>query len=55
MYEAILKRMLVAIVVRLLLRLKKPSRNDDSSMPITTKNSSVIYMIFINLSLVMMA
>jgi hypothetical protein len=30
--EAILKRLLVAIVVRLLRRLKKPSRNDDRSI-----------------------
>ncbi|CAH0123651.1 hypothetical protein SRABI27_03907 [Pedobacter sp. Bi27] len=33
----------VAIVVRLLRRLKKPSRHDDSSHPIATKNAFVIY------------
>jgi hypothetical protein len=35
--EAILMRTLIAIVVRLLRRLKKPSRNDDFSRPITAK------------------
>jgi len=33
----------VAIVLRLLRRLKKPSRNDDSSQPIATKNAFIIY------------
>jgi hypothetical protein len=35
-YEAILKHTLVAIVVRLLRRLKKPSRNDDTTQPFAT-------------------
>ncbi|MDQ0964807.1 hypothetical protein QFZ20_000210 [Flavobacterium sp. W4I14] len=39
--EAILMRTLVAIVVRLLRRLKKPSRNDDFSQPITAKKMIV--------------
>jgi hypothetical protein len=39
---AILMRTLVAIVVRLLRRLKKPSRNDDFSRPITAK-ISILY------------
>jgi hypothetical protein len=39
-YAGILKRRLVAIVVRLLRRLKKPSRNEDSSHPITGKRIS---------------
>ncbi|MDQ0967651.1 hypothetical protein QFZ20_003054 [Flavobacterium sp. W4I14] len=32
-------RTLVAIVVRLLRRLKEPSRNDDSSKPIAAKKN----------------
>jgi len=40
--EAILMRALVAIVVILLRRLKKPSRNDDFSQPITAKNVFII-------------
>jgi len=36
MHEAILKHALIAIAVRLLCRLKKPSRNDDSLLVLET-------------------
>jgi len=39
--EIILTAPLVAIVVRLLRRLKKPSRNDDSSLPVNLLLSPV--------------
>jgi len=45
--EAILMRAQVAIVVRLLRRLKKPSRNDDSSQPITAIKKATVMSLFL--------